>query len=34
MQAFPKTYTDLDRALDEVQSLPDEWPAAHREDGP
>ena len=34
MQAFTKTYTDLGRALDEVQSLPDEWPAAHREDGP
>ena len=30
MKAFTKTYTDLDRAIDEVRSLSDEWPAAER----
>lgn len=34
MKTFTKTYTDLDRALDEVRSLPEEWPAAQRNDGP
>jgi serine/threonine-protein kinase RsbW len=34
MKAFTKTYTDLDRALDEVRSLPQEWPAARRDGGP
>jgi anti-sigma regulatory factor (Ser/Thr protein kinase) len=34
MKPFTKTYTDLDRAIDEVRSLPEEWPAAHREGGP
>lgn len=28
METFTKTYTDLDRAIDEVRSLSDEWPAA------
>ena len=30
MTAFTKTYTDLDRAIDEVRSLSDEWSAAER----
>jgi len=28
MTAFTKTYTDLDRAIDEIRSLSDDWPAA------
>jgi anti-sigma regulatory factor (Ser/Thr protein kinase) len=28
MKAFTKKYTDLDRAIDEVRSLSDEWQAA------
>ena len=34
MKAFSKTYTDLDRALDEVRSLPNEWSAAQHPEGP
>lgn len=34
MSAFTKTYTDLDRALDEVRSVPKEWSAALGGDGP
>ena len=30
MDAFTRAYTDLDRAIDEVQSLPDVWPATTR----
>ena len=34
MTTFTKTYSDLDRAIDEVRSLPDEWPAAQNAGGP
>jgi serine/threonine-protein kinase RsbW len=30
MDTFTKKYTDLDRAIDEVRSLSDDWPAACR----
>jgi serine/threonine-protein kinase RsbW len=34
MSTFTKTYTDLDRAIDEVRTLSEEWPAAQAPDGP
>lgn len=30
MKTFTKTYTDLDRAIDEVRSFSDEWPVANK----
>jgi len=30
MDPFTKTYTDLDRAIDEVRTFPDDWPAPHQ----
>ncbi|MFB6099301.1 MAG: ATP-binding protein [Salinibacter sp.] len=33
MTTFTKTYTNLDRAIDEVRSIPDEWPAAQANEG-
>jgi serine/threonine-protein kinase RsbW len=34
MSTFTKRYTDLDRAINEVRSLPEEWPVADDPSGP